>query len=402
MPIPIISSRIAPLPLSEAGPPRVLTVDDESYVRNLVSRWLTGAGFPCAQATSADAAWKYFAENEVHLAVMDINMPGRSGLELLDAVRKRYPDMAVVMMTAVSDTKTAVKALTNGAWGYLVKPVEREELLFQARGALERRQLIVERREYTRGLEEKVRQATQAIRLAHEETIYRLSAASLCRDEETGMHIRRTGLLSELLAKAAGWSLADSELIRMAAPMHDVGKIGIPDAILRKPGKLTPEEFEIMKTHTTIGAKMLAGSQSAVLSMAGVIALNHHERWDGSGYPRGLAGEAIPEVARIVAIVDVYDALCHARVYRPAMPEEEVLEHMRRGSGGHFDPLLLATFFSCLDEVHRLTEEHQDEPTQAAWDDAAAPGAGGIAMPLPTWTLGAADGPLLESTRPVS
>jgi putative two-component system response regulator len=367
----------------DACPPRVLVVDDESYVRNLVSRWLTDAGFPCAQATSAEAAWKHLSENDVHLAVLDINMPGRSGLDLLGDIRTRHPDMAVLMMTAMNDTKVAIQALTNGAAGYLVKPVEREELLFQARAAIERRQLIVERREYTRGLEEKVRQATQAIRLAHEETIYRLSAASLCRDEETGMHIHRTGLLSELLARAAGWSAADCELIRMAAPMHDVGKIGIPDAILRKPGKLTPEEYEIMKTHTTVGAKMLAGSQSAVLAMAGVIALNHHERWDGTGYPQGLAGDAIPEVARIVAIVDVYDALCHARIYRPAMPEKDVLEHMRRASGTHFDPLLLATFFSCLDDVHRLTQEHQDEMIHA-WQSSDA---GDNAPSLPTWAL---------------
>ena len=143
--------------------------------------------------------------------------------------------------------------------------MEREELLFQVNAALERRQLLQERHDYTRDLEEKVRQQTLEIRLAHEETIHRLVTASLCRDEETGMHIRRTGLLSEALARAAGWSAADAEVIRLAAPMHDVGKIGIPDAILRKPGKLTPAEFEIMKTHTTIGAKMLAGSHSAIL-----------------------------------------------------------------------------------------------------------------------------------------
>ena len=158
----------------------------------------------------------------------------------------------------------------------------------------------------------------RAIRIAHEETIHRLVTASLCRDEETGMHIKRTGLLSELLARAAGWSEADAEIIRLAAPMHDVGKIGIPDAILQKPGKLTPAEFETMKTHTLIGAGMLDGSQSAILAMAREIALCHHEHWDGTGYPRGLAGMAIPEPARILSIVDVYDAMTHSRVYRSA------------------------------------------------------------------------------------
>lgn len=151
------------------------------------------------------------------------------------------------------------------------------------------------------------------------------------------MHIRRTGLLSELLARAAGWSNADAEAIRQAAPMHDIGKIGVPDAVLRKPGELTPEEHEIMRTHTVIGAKMLAGSNAPVLKMAREIALHHHERWDGTGYPDGLAGYDIPEIARIVTIVDVYDALTHDRVYRRALPEDEVLAIMHQGLGTHYD-----------------------------------------------------------------
>ena len=234
------------------APAHILAVDDEAYVRDLACRWLKGAGHTCGQAANAEAAWDYLHNNnDVQLVVLDVNMPGRSGLELLDDIKIAYPETAVLMMTALGEAKTAVQALTHGASGYLVKPVAREELLFQVNAALERRQLLQERRDYTRNLEERVRQQTAEIRLAHEETIYRLVTASLCRDEETGMHIRRTGLLSESLALAAGWSAADAETLRLAAPMHDVGKIGIPDAILRKPGKLTPAEFEVMKTHTT-------------------------------------------------------------------------------------------------------------------------------------------------------
>jgi putative two-component system response regulator len=372
--------------------PRIITVDDEAYIRDLVSRWLTDAGFSCVKASNAQTAWDYLQTHEVHLAVMDINMPGRSGLELLGDIQKQYPDVAVLMMTAVSDTKTAVQALTNGAWGYLVKPVERGELLFQVRNALERRQLLVERREYTRQLEEKVHLATRAIRQAHEETIHRLASASLCRDEETGMHIRRTGLLSELLALAAGWPVEKAEILRMAAPMHDVGKIGIPDAILRKPGKLSPEEFEVMKTHTTIGGEMLAGSQSAILQMASQIALSHHERWDGTGYPQGLAGEDIPEASRIVTIVDVYDALTHDRVYRAALPEAQVLEYMQKGEGKHFDPRLLKVFFSCLDEVHQISEEHHDGVIKAE-NEPVIPTSNSFSPPLlPTWSSDPLDG----------
>jgi len=370
-------------PTKKSG--RILAVDDEPYVRDLVSRWLTGAGYACAQAATAQAALEHLRDNEVHLLTLDVNMPGRSGMDLLQDIKKDYPDTAVLMMTGVNDTKAAISALTNGAWGYLVKPVEREELLFQVSGALERRQLLVERREYTRGLEEKVRQATVAIRQAHEETIHRLVTASMCRDEETGMHIRRTGLFSEALARAAGWSAADAEIIRMAAPMHDVGKIGIPDAVLRKPGKLTPDEFEIMKTHTTIGAKMLAGSHSAILGMAREIALGHHERWDGTGYPQGLAGPAIPEAARIVAIVDVYDAVSHDRVYRRAMPEDEVLDLMGKDAGSHFDPLLLAAFFSQLDEIRRINQENPDEAAVDAGEVSLFPAA---SMDIPAWTPG--------------
>jgi putative two-component system response regulator len=210
-------------------------------------------------------------------------------------------------------------------------------------------------------LEQKVHEQTVDIRRANEEVIDRLVSAAQWSDEETGMHIRRTGLLCEVLARAAGWFGDDVECIRQAAPMHDIGKIGIPDAILQKPGKLTPEEFAVMKTHTRIGADILAGSKSPVLQMAREIALNHHERWDGKGYPRGLTGKAIPEPARIVAIVDVYDALSHDRIYRPALPEAEVLTIMQQGAGNHFDPLLMTFFFLHFSEIRRIAQEHPDD-----------------------------------------
>lgn len=201
------------LPANRAA--QILAVDDEPYVRDLVCRWLKGAGHVCAQAGNADAAWQHLQGHDVDLMVLDVNMPGRTGVELLDDIQATYPNTAVLMMTANGDTKTVIHALTHGAWGYLVKPVEREELLFQVNAALERRQLRLERRDYTRDLEEKVREQTAEIRNAHEETIHRLVTASLCRDEETGMHIRRTGLLSEALARAAGWSAADAEIDRV-------------------------------------------------------------------------------------------------------------------------------------------------------------------------------------------
>jgi putative two-component system response regulator len=342
-------------------PTPVLVVDDEDLVRGLVAKWLTQERCQCAQAASAQAAWEYLQANEAHLVTLDVRMPGGSGTELLPKIAEACPDTSVIMMTGLDETGTAIEALTQGACAYLLKPVKRAELVFHARRALERRQLILEKREYTHRLEERVREQTATIRRREEEAIHRLLSASLWRDEETGTHIRRVGLLSELLARFADWSVADAENIRLAAPMHDVGKIGIPDAILRKPGPLTPEEFRVMQTHTLIGAKILSGSDAPMLKMAEQIALCHHERWDGGGYPAGLAGYAIPESARIVTIADVYDALTHDRVYRPAMPEEKVLTMMQQGAGTHFDSHLLALFFLHLTEMARVREQNPED-----------------------------------------
>jgi putative two-component system response regulator len=342
--------------MTKATPATVLVVEDEPHARGLVARWLTAAGYCCALADSADAARTHLRQQAVQLVTLGIKAAGRSGIELLDEIVGSCHDTPVMILTGTEKAQTAIEALHRGACACLIEPVQREELLFHARKALQQRQLRIDNRDYVLRLEETVREQTVVIRRAHEETVQRLVSASMCRDEETGMHVRRTGLLSEVLAKAAGWSDAEAENIRLAAPMHDIGKIGIPDAILRKPGKLTPEEYAIMQTHTVLGARMLAGSDSPMLKMAEQIALNHHERWDGRGYPNGLAGYAIPESARIMAIVDVYDALAHDRVYRPALPAEEVLATMQQGEGTHFDPLLLALFFSHLDEMDDIRE----------------------------------------------
>ncbi len=339
----------------------ILVVDDEATVRDLITRWLTSEGYRCLQASDVPSAWKCLCENDVHLVTLDINMPGISGMDLLFNIKSMCLDTEVIMLTARGETAFAIEAFTRGASGYLLKPVEYDSLLFQVHKGLEHRQLILERRQYTQQLEDKVQEQTLAIRRAHEETIHRLVNASMYRDEETGSHIKRVGLYCEQMAKVLGWSPDDVEMIRMAAPMHDVGKIGIPDAILQKPGRLSDAEFEVMKTHTTIGARMLAGSDSPMLQMAEEIALSHHERWDGGGYPHGASGLSIPEVARIVAIVDVYDAISHDRVYRPALPEKEVLRIIKQGRGSHFDPDVVDIFFSTLPTIQDLGRQYPDE-----------------------------------------
>jgi putative two-component system response regulator len=340
---------------------RLLVVDDEPFVRDLLARWIKDEGYASLTADGPAAARDCLERHAVDLVTLDIRMPGGSGLDLLDEIKERWADTAVLILTAEGNKDSAIRALTAGACGYLCKPVDRQEFRIQVRNGLERRRLIIENREYTHRLEDKVRDQTLALRRAHEETICHLLKASLYRDEETGAHIKRTGWYSELLAGAIGWSREQADLIRLAAPMHDIGKIGIPDAILRKPGSLTSDEFAVMRTHSQIGAAMLARSESPTLQMAREIALCHHERWDGNGYPAALRDTAIPEAARIVAIVDVYDALSHDRVYRPAMCEPEVLSIMRRGRGLHFDPFLFDAFMSILPEMHAIAQSMTDD-----------------------------------------
>jgi putative two-component system response regulator len=340
----------------------VLVVDDEGQVRNLLASWLTSHGYRCIRAENVAAAMRCLRSEKIDLVTADISMPGGSGIDLLRQLRPEFPDLSVLMITGNKETQTAIEALTTGAFGYLLKPARQEEYLAQVQHGLELHRLKVERRRYTEGLEIRVREQTQEIRRAHEETIHRLVRATACRDVETGAHIVRTGLYSEILARAAGWPASEVDRIRMAAPMHDIGKIGVPDAILRKPGKLTPGEYEVMKQHTVIGAEMLAGSSSPLLVMAREIALCHHERWDGAGYPAGLAGEAIPEAARILSIADVYDALTSDRPYRPAVKEDEVLRMMSAEQGRQFDSVLLTTFFSVLEQIHDVARAYPDSP----------------------------------------
>jgi putative two-component system response regulator len=299
------------------------------------------------------------------VAFVDIRMPpGWNGIETVQRLWQIDEDLQIVICTAYSDYSwsemvTALRA--SDRWLILKKPFDNIEVLQLASTLVAKWNLAQAAKRTLHDLQALVREQTRAVSRAHEETIYRLVRASLCRDEETGAHIRRVGLYSEQLAAAAGWDAERVDQIRLAAPMHDVGKIGIPDAILRKPGKLARDEVAILQTHSKIGANMLAGSSSPVLQMAAEIAMHHHERWDGAGYPDGLAGCEIPESARLVAIVDVYDALSHNRVYRKALPEASVVKTMIDARGKHFDPRLLDLFLSLLPEMRTIAQAVPDE-----------------------------------------
>ena len=214
---------------------------------------------------------------------------------------------------------------------------------------------------YEQRLEQEVQERTAETRCAQEEITLRLTEASEFRDHETGAHVRRMGLYAEAIGRALAYPESRIRLLRLAAPMHDVGKIGVPDSILAKPGKLTDDEFKAMRTHTTIGARMLQGSGIGLLDLSSEIAHCHHEKWDGSGYPSGKSGTDIPQAARIVAVVDVYDALVHDRVYRPAVPEQKALAIIAEGRGSHFEPHLVGVFMDALPQVRRIRAEVKDD-----------------------------------------
>jgi putative two-component system response regulator len=343
--------------MTERTATNILVVDDESYICRMVSRLLEKQGYACTVCESAAEAIKKIDSSAYELVVSDIMMPGMSGIELLARIKKTHPDMAFIMLTGIDDHETAIRTLDLGAFGYVIKPFEPNELIINVFNSLRRRELEMERNQYEDRLEREVRERTAEIRATQEQITLRLVTASGYRDEETGAHIRRMGEYAAILAQATGLKAEAVEEIRLAAPMHDIGKIGVADAILKKPGKLTDKEFKQIKEHTTIGARILEGSQISLLNLAQDIALYHHEKWNGSGYPQGLREEAIPLCARIVAVCDVYDALVSDRVYRPALPEDKALAIMKEGRGNHFDPRILDLFLDQLPQIHAIRKK---------------------------------------------
>jgi putative two-component system response regulator len=344
---------------------RVLIVDDEEPIRGLLARLLGAHGYECVTAESAAAGRRVLEEAPVALVLSDVNMPGESGLDFTREVLRVHPDTAVVMVTGMDDRRYAEAAIEVGAYGYVLKPFKPNELIINVGNALRRRSLEIENRAHRELLEQTVLERTSTLRdtiaqlesseselrRLREETIRRLSWAAEFRNQETGEHIVRMSLYCTLLARLAGLDSDRAELIRIASPMHDVGKIGIPDRILLKPDRLTEEERRVMEAHTEMGYRILAGSGVELLDLAAQMALTHHERIDGSGYPSGLEGDAIPIEGRICAVADVFDALTSDRVYRPAFQPDEARQLMLEGRGTQFDGELLDLFFGAFDDV---------------------------------------------------
>jgi len=343
------------------GQTSVLIVDDLPIVRLSLQRILSKAGYRCREAEDVPGALAVLAEDTIDLILCDIQMPGASGLDLVKAIQPRIPDTSVIMVSSLEGAETAIECLQQGAFGYVLKPYQPREILVQVNGALRRRMLEIAFRDREAQLAKKVREQTVEIRDSREEIALRLIAASEHRDNETGMHVRRIGLYAAEMARLLGWDEQGVETIQSAAPMHDIGKIGVPDAILQKPGALTEDEWVTMKRHTTMGATILKGSTVPFIRMGARIAIGHHEKWDGSGYPKGLRGEQITLEARITALVDVFDAASNRRHYKEPWPEDQVVELIRQGRGTHFDPALVDLFLENLHQFRAILAENPDE-----------------------------------------
>ena len=344
------------------APQTVLVVDDSAINRRLLQSLLERMELRVLLAEDGQAALDSLAAQPPDLILLDVMMPGMDGLEVLRRLKgsdETYP-IPVVMVTAMQELDTRVEALELGADDFLAKPIVAVELKARVRSLLRSKALHDQMIRHQEGLEAEVARRTVKLRSVVLDTVQRLSQAGEFRDELTGNHVARMAAYSAAVARALLLPEATVDAILLAAPLHDVGKIGIPDHILLKPGPLDPGEWAIMKTHTTMGAQILGGSEGSVLKLAEVIALTHHERWDGKGYPRGLAGRAIPLVGRIIAIADVFDALTTRRSYKDPFPVEMSLDIIRQDSGSHFDPRVVEAFLAIQEEIMSIKFAYLD------------------------------------------
>lgn len=353
---------------------RVLVVGDDVGVRDMLMSVLNEAGYQCDAASDAGEARIRLAQQGFDLVLTDMDLTGLSGLDLVVEMSQDHPDTALCMVTGMNDPHLVNTALEMGAYGYMVKPLEPNEVLINVSNALRRRNLEMENRAHREKLQTLVRVRTDELRevvgrvqraegelrSSREETIERLSIAAEFRDNETLRHIKRISGYCEILARAVGYDPEQCEMIRIASQLHDVGKIGIPDHILLKQGPLSEQEREAMKQHTEIGYRILAGSSSEVLTIAASIALTHHERFDGGGYPRRLSGESIPVEGRIMAVADVFDGLTSRRSYKDPVPMHEALALIQAEADAQLDGDLVDVFLSSMDYIQPIREQHPD------------------------------------------
>lgn len=372
-PLPLCLSGEAPHPDAMPDTPspettRILVVDDDPAVRDVIQVLLREEGYGCTAADDAEAALDAARQAEYPLVICDVRMPGRDGFWLLDQLREVQPDTAVIMLTAFGDTEAAVQCLRNGAADYLLKPPRVTELVRAIERALGRRRLELARQRYRRSLENRVQEKTaelsrtlENLQATYSQTLWTLVAALDAREHETGDHSQR--VVRYTLATARRMRLPEAELpdLGRGALLHDIGKIGVPDAILLKLGKLSPDEWAVMRKHPQIGFNILRSVD--FLARPAEMVLSHQERYDGTGYPRGLAGDQIPLSARIFALADTYDALTSNRPYRPRVSPEAARAEIEQHVGTQFDPACAAAFLSLtVPELVALARSREQPP----------------------------------------
>lgn len=366
---------------------RILIIDDEAAIRDSFSEYLEDEGYQVQTASDGEQGLALIDADPPDMVLTDLRMPNTDGLEVLKRGREKVPNIPFIVISGTGEISDIVGAIRGGAWDYITKPLNDLGFLkHQVEKNLEKSWLQKENERYKNHLEFLVKQRTSELELRNRELelsrrqiIGILSQAAEYRDFETGQHFMRVSSISSIIARGLQWNEEQIKNLELAAPVHDVGKIGIPDHILLKPGKLNKEEWNIMKGHCQIGQhilmdgkKRLFSSQvegienersfdSPVLDMAADICLYHHEHWDGSGYPTGLKGEEIPLTARITAMADVFDALMSKRPYKEPWPDERVLDHLQKNSGKIFDPLVVETFMNNLEAIRGIRMTYKDE-----------------------------------------
>jgi len=359
-----------PSPGFESRAPKIMVVDDEILNRKLIEAMLKPQGYEVQVAVDGEDCLAKIELDPPDLILMDIMMPNLNGFEVVTRLKakEKLALIPVVMVTALQDVNDRVKALEVGADDFLTKPVDRMELRARVRSLLKVKAYNDHMVNYRQALEDEVAKQTKALTQANSklrdaslETIFRLARAAEYKDEDTGNHIVSMSRISAFLAERLGLNEVAVERILYASPMHDIGKIGIPDRILLKSGPLNDEEWSLMRMHTVFGGQILEGSDIGFLRLGEVIALTHHEKWDGSGYPNGLSGKKIPLAGRIVAVADVFDALMSKRPYKPALSIEQTVDIIKGGRGSHFDPAVVDVFLEHLPEIIKLWEEAQAE-----------------------------------------
>ncbi|HQC85620.1 MAG TPA: response regulator [Rhodoferax sp.] len=343
---------------------QVLIVDDTEINLILFAALVKKLG-DCESHSFSDsrAGLAWVQQYVPDLVIVDYMMPEMDGLEFIRLLREipGREAIPVLMITANDQKQIRYRALDIGANDFLTKPVDKVEFLARAKNMLTLNDARKKLADQAAWLAEEVRKATHEVVERERETVIRLSRAAEFRDPETGAHILRMAHFSQIIARGMGLSESDQYLLLEAAPMHDIGKVGIADKILLKPGRLEPEEFEVMKRHATIGYELLQGSSSRVLQAGAEIARGHHEKFDGSGYPQGLKGEDIPIFSRIVAVADVFDALTSERPYKKAWDVEAAVDFLKAGSGSHFDPACVTAFLNAWDDVQQVRARYSEE-----------------------------------------